>query len=377
MRPAVKAPLRPFEYMAWAQSVPMSARYDLTGSGVADVVLSESDVESWLGELRMDEQCRRDLREGIIDEYIDSVATRYGVDASNVTPTLGASLAITHVLMALVRAGDHVVVERPTYEALHRVPEIFGASVSRLERKYDESWAIVPDRLAKLLTPRTRAVVLTNLHNPSGVAIDADTLHAVAELTERVGAVVLVDEVYLDFCWDLSGPIRPACLVAPNAVSWSSGTKCFGFSALRSGWIVTCDPEIARALRATADYLHVYVPMATAKVGARVVERSSDLTARARAIAREGRGIVERWLQSEKRVAWIPPADGLSGCVRLPELLQDTAFCEHLRSRYETQVVPGSMFEAPGFVRLSFGLDAQKLEQGLANFSAALDDLVG
>jgi aspartate/methionine/tyrosine aminotransferase len=355
----------------------MTARYDLTESGVADVVLSESDVESWLGELRMDEQCRRDIREEMIDEYIDSVATRYGVDASSVTPTLGASLAITHVLMALVRAGDHVIVERPTYEALHRVPEIFGASVSRLERKYDEGWAVVPDRLAKLLTPRTRAVILTNLHNPSGVAIDADTLLAVAELTERVGAMVLVDEVYLDFCWDPSGSARPACLVAPNAVSWSSSTKCFGFSALRSGWIVTCDSEAARALRAAADYLHVYVPAATAKVGSRVLERSAALTERARAIAREGRKIVDRWLQSEKRVAWIPPADGLSGCVRLPELLQDLPFCEHLRSRYETQVVPGSMFEAPGFVRLSYGLDAQRLDQGLANFSAALDDLVG
>ena len=73
---------------------------------------------------------------------------------------------------------------------------------------------------------------------------------------------------------------------------------------------MTSDSEIARALRATADYLHVYVPTATAKVGARVVERSAELTARARAIAREGRGIVERWLQSEKRVAWIPPPMG-------------------------------------------------------------------
>ena len=69
------------------------------------------------------------------------------------------------------------------------------------------------------------------------------------------------------------------------------------------------------------------------------------------------------------------PAFGLTGLVRLPELTQDLPFAEHLRERYDTQVVPGSMFEAPGYVRLSFGLDAEGLEQGLANFSAALDDL--
>jgi len=55
--------------------------------------------------------------------------------------------------------------------------------------------------------------------------------------------------------------------------------------------------------------------------------------------------------------------------------MQDVPFAQHLRDRYDTQVVPGSFFEAPGFVRLSFGVDPATLEQGLASFSSALDDL--
>jgi len=250
--------------------------------------------------------------------------------------------------------------------------------VSRLERKFEEGWAVVPERLAQLLTPRTRAVILSNLHNPSGVAIDAKTMLAITELASRVGAMVLVDEVYLDYCFsnDPASAIQPACRVAKNAVSWSSTTKCMGFSALRAGWIVTTDPDAARAIRLATDYLHVYPPVATTRLATRVLGHADELTRKADAVSVAGRRVIERWLSAENRISWVAPAAGLTGVLRLPTFMQDGVFCDHLRQRYETQVVPGTMFEAPGFVRLSYGVPLDHLEQALANITAALDDLV-
>jgi aspartate/methionine/tyrosine aminotransferase len=267
---------------------------------------------------------------------------------------------------------------RPTSRPRSQPPEILGARVSRLERKFEEDWAVVPDRLAQLLTSRTRAVILSNLHNPSGVAIDAKTMHAICELASRVGAMVLVDEVYLDYCFsnDPAAAQLPACRVAKNAVSWSSTTKCMGFSALRAGWIVTTDPDAAKAIRAATDYLHVYPPVATARLATRVLAHADELAQRAHAISAAGRRVVERWLSADNRVSWVPPTAGLTGVIKLPAFMQDTVLCEHLRQRYETQIVPGSMFEAPGFCRMSFGVPTDHLEQALANITAALDDLV-
>jgi aspartate/methionine/tyrosine aminotransferase len=308
---------------------------------------------------------------------IEAVARRYDVEPACVTPTLGASTAILHALLGIVRAGDHVVVERPTYEALRRAPELLGATVSRLERKLEESWAVVPERLAQLLTPRTRAVILSNLHNPSGTVIDEKTMEAIAELAARVGAMVLVDEVYLDYCFSIAEgrTVAPACKVAKNCVSWSSATKCFGFSALRAGWIVATDPDASRAIRNASDYLHVFVPTATAALGARVLEHGAALQARAAARSQAGRKVVERWLRGDSRVQWVPPHAGITGLVKLPSFLQDGALAEHVRQRYDTQIVPGSMFEAPGHVRISFGIDPDMLAQGLAHVSAGIDDL--
>jgi aspartate/methionine/tyrosine aminotransferase len=376
----VKAPLRPFEYMKWAKTVPSGARYDLTASGMRDTAERDApgfDLEEGASSpFDVATQCRRQASIEANELFIETVAGRYGLDPSCVTPTLGASLAITHVLIALVRAGDHVIVERPTYEALRRVPEILGAQVSRLERKFEEGWRVVPERLAQLLTPRTRAVILTNLHNPSGVAIDRAAMTEITDLAGRVGAMVLVDEVYLDYGWGADDDLFvPACRVARNGISWSSTTKAFGFSALRAGWIVAPDPDAARAIRSATDYLHVHPPTSTVALGTRVLRRADALVAYARDVSAAGRRVVTRWLDAESRVSWVAPAAGITGCLRLPELMDDVAFCEHLRERYETQIVPGTMFEAPGFVRLSFAVEPSRLEQALGNISAALDDL--
>ncbi len=377
MTRTVKAPLRPFEYMAWAKTVPQGARYDLTASGMADTTTSDQDGGDWSEGLSAESMGRRELAVESSEAFIATIAERYDVAPEQVTLTLGASLAITHTLIALVRAGDHVVVERPTYEPLHRAPEILGAQVSRLERTFEDGWAVVPERLAQLLTSRTRAVILSNLHNPSGVGIDAATMREIAELAARVGAMVLVDEVYLDFDFaaESDATFRPACCVAPNCISWSSSTKAFGFSSLRAGWIVTGDPDAARAIRAASDYLHVYPPVATTALGRRVLTRATTLQEHAARVAAAGRRIIERWVEAESRVQWVPPSFGLTGLLKLPDHTQDAAFVQHLRDRYETQVVPGSMFEAPGYVRVSYGADPAEIEQGLANISAALDDL--
>jgi aspartate/methionine/tyrosine aminotransferase len=381
----VKGRLRPVEYLAWAQTVPTGARWDLTASGIPDTYgpaslrgRLEAELDwSLLGRLELEDLCRRDKRPEILAGFLQTIAQRYGVAPEHVVPTMGSSGAITQILFALARPGDHVIVERPTYEPLHRVPEMLGLSVSRLERKFEERWAPLPDRLARLLTPKTRAVILSSLHNPSGVAIDSKTLAAIGEMAARVGAVVLIDEVYLDFDFDRSGETRawrPAAVAIDNGVSWSSTTKCFGFSALRAGWIVTRDRDAAQAFRLAANYFHVDPPLASLAMATQIMLRAPELQQLALQALAPARATIDRWLTEESRVAWVPPSAGQTGLVRLPDLTPDVAFARHLRDAYDTQVVPGSMFEAPGTVRVSFNLPAEELAQALANFSAALDD---
>ena len=98
------------------------------------------------------------------------------------------------------------------------------------------------------------------------------------------------------------------------------------------------------------------------------------LVERANAAIAEARGVVEAWLEREPRVEWIPPSAGQTCFLRLPSLTDDLEFSRHLRQRYGTQVVPGVMFEAPGFVRVSFNLPPTELGPALDSITATLDD---
>jgi aspartate/methionine/tyrosine aminotransferase len=132
---------------------------------------------------------------------------------------------------------------------------------------------------------------------------------------------------------------------------------------------------VANAVRRATDYLHVDAPISTLALGQRVLQQAGELQAHAAEIGSAGRAVVEAWIAQEKRVRWVRPHAGISCCLRLPELLQDGPFVAHLRDNYDTQVVPGAFFEAPGFVRLGFGVDPDDLREALKHFSSALDDL--
>ncbi len=365
--------------MAWAQSLPGTARLNLAQSGVSDVV--DEDNSSWpefRDTLPTEPLCSRGPSgRAIHAEFLAAVAERYGVTPNNIVPSLGASLSIMHTLMALVRPGERVLVEQPAYEALYRAPAVLGAEIVRLPRRATHRWQIDPDELEDLLTPNTKCVLLTNLHNPSGMLLERSLLEDIGERCAQRGVVVLVDEVYLDFVFDTREEsfAMPAANMLETGISWSSTTKCFGVSAARAGWIVTRHEAALAALKDASRYLHVEVPVATSLMGRRVLTHADALTARARGYSEAGLTTVEAWSEKERRVLWNRPDHGLCGVLRLPRGSDSMQFADRLLHDHGALVVPGDLFECPGTVRLGFGCPTGELEEGLAAISHTLDSL--
>ena len=86
-----------------------------------------------------------------------------------VTTAQGASGANFLVCAALLEPGDDVVVETPGYDPLFAAPRLLGARVIHFERDFADGFAVNPQRVRRAMTPRTRLIVLTSPHNPSGV----------------------------------------------------------------------------------------------------------------------------------------------------------------------------------------------------------------
>lgn len=346
----------PTRYIAWAKQFYGRVPYDLASSGIPPV--------TW-AELGLPTPAIDDL-----DAYpalARAIARYNGVSVAEVTPAIGTSNAIFLAYAALLSPGDEILVESPGYEPLLRAAEGLGAVVRTFERRAEEGFRVVPERVAAAIGTRTRAIVVTSLHNPTGVRVDDDTLRELALIAEARGAYLLVDEVYAPFD-DLpeSGVFgRSARKVAPNVVTIGSLTKCYGLGMYRVGWVLGPEEIIQRAEAAVVATMG-HMPLAHASFGAAAFGAIGALSRRAKALLVGKRAIAEAWARTLPNASWSAPEDGLFGLVTLPGR-------GDLRLRIEAHaratgvlVGAGTFFGAPESFRLAWATcDAARFEEGL------------
>lgn len=300
-----------------------------------------------------------------------ALAMALGVPQASIVTATGTSLANHLALAALIEPGDEVAFEAPTYEPMMSTAQFLGARIVRFPRPVAGGFQVDLGALADVVSARTRVIVLANLHNPSGAYTDTTTLEQIGAIAERVGAKVLIDEVYLDAVFD-QGP-RSAYHLGPVFVATSSLTKVYGLSGLRCGWILA-EPALAHRVWRLND-LYGNIPAHSAeRFSVLALARLPLLRERARTLVQANRALVRDFLASR---------DDLEGGL-LP--YGTTAFprfrggdvsrlCEVLRHDYETTVVPGHFFEVPDRVRIGMGGRTAELQEGLERLGRALDDL--
>lgn len=305
-----------------------------------------------------------------------ALAKRYDVAFEQVFTVSGGTsfanwLACVTALDGAPR-GAEVLVERPTYEPLLRIPESLGYRVRRLDRTFATGYAIDLDRFAAMVGPKTKLAIVSNLHNPSGARIDRATLSAMSSILRRVGARLLVDEVYLECLW---GARTESCVHAgPNVIVTNSLTKAYGLDGLRAGWILGPAAFVERAALIHDVMANNGVAPGEAMALA-ALKRLPAVRRRVTAVLEPNLEQMRRFFARETRLSAFVPEGGNVVFPRLPPGLEGVTFAEHLREHYDTQVVPGHFFEAPRHVRISYGCQPSRLRRGLRNISRALDDL--
>jgi len=348
------------EYMHWAKTC-SRARFNLATSGVGAFPLRELPFDPAKLEINGDNKYG-------YDPLKQAIAAKYGVDPDCVVEAAGTSMA-NHLAMAtLLEPGDEVVMEHPAYGPLLDAALYLEADVRRFVRREEDGYSVDPAEVRRVLTPRTKLIVITNLHNPSAALTPEAVLREVADMARSVGARVLVDEVYLDAVYEDTP--RSAIHLGPEFVVTNSLTKVYGVSGLRCGWILA-DPELAwRMLRMNDVYAATAVhPAELMSVAA--FQHLDVLRERARRIVEADRralgGFLERCSEvSAPRTQW-----GTTAFLRLQRGAADE-FLSRLRQDYETSAVPGRFFEMPNHFRIGMGVDSAMFAEGLRRIEAAL-----
>jgi aspartate/methionine/tyrosine aminotransferase len=348
-------------YMAWAKARP-SARFDLAGSNV--LACSLEDLEGARDAL--------DLSGRNDDGYqplVEAIARRYAVNPNQVSTAQGTSGANFQVCAALLEPGDEVLVESPGYDPLLAAPRLLGARTVRFTRDSASDYAVDPDRIRSALTSRTKLIIITNPHNPTGATTDSTTLEAIGRLAATVGCYVAVDEVYLDAS---DSSASPAALLGERFISTSSLTKSYGLASLRCGWTIS-SPAIAECIQRARDVIDGTGSIVAERLGALAFAQLDRLRRRATTLLGTNRALVWQFLESRRELEWFEPP---GGCVVFPRIrgVDDTTrFADRLISERETAIVPGKFFESPAHFRLGFGGTTESLRGGLEAIGKALD----
>ncbi len=347
-------------YMEWAKTR-SGARFNLASSGIEAFPLAE------LGPIEP-------LEIGGPSAYgypplQEALARKAGVDPDRVVHATGASMANLLVLAATTEPGDEVLIEEPTYSLLPDAARWLRLELRRFPRRAENGFRVEPRDVLAALSPRTRLIVVTNLHNPSSALVPPETLRAIGAAARSLGARVLVDEVYLEALAVLGRPFSSAAQLGAEFVVTSSLTKAYGLSGLRCGWAIA-DPDLARRMWRLNDLFGVVPAHPAERLSVVALDRLERPAARARRILEANAALLGTFLASRPELDCAPVGGGMIAFPRLRDGDVER-LCERLR-RDETTVVPGRFFGASQHFRLAIGCAPETLRGGLERLGRAL-----
>lgn len=367
-------------------------RMQSTYENQVDFNLSESGVYPLrLGELLSDAGARDALMQEAL-RYTQSngtaplrslVATQYaGATVDHVQVTNGGAEANYITTWNLVEPGDEVVFMVPSYMQTWGLARAFGATIKpwplRMTTAANGSarWQIDTDDLARLMTDRTKLIVICNPNNPTGARFEEDDLNRIAEIASRHGAWIFADEIYRGA--ERDGRETPTIWGRAERVVVTGGlSKAYGLPGLRIGWIVG-PPSLVASLWSYHDYTTI-APGALSDALARHAldpARRGQILARTRRILNENFPAMARWLADHGSLfTYAPPDAGAIVYVQYHHPINSTTLVDRLREEKSVLIVPGDHFGMDGFLRIGYGDEAAYLHEGLTRLHDLLVSL--
>ncbi len=304
------------------------------------------------------------VREVIAERMRRSTGLPY--TANHILMTVGSSGAINTALKAMLDPGDEVIVLRPYFPEYRFY--IANHAGCRVEVDTDERFRPDPERIARALTPRTKALILNSPHNPSGVLYTEAELAAIERAIAGTGVVVITDEPYRTLVFDgRVAPETPRFITrALTAMSWS---KAQAISGERIGYLAI-SPNIAEAeaLNSACTFTNRILGYINAPAIWQFVE------------AEAGEAAVDPALYQAKRDAMWNALTAIGYECLKPEgsfyifpktpVADDIAFIRRLLKE-GVLAVPGSGFGRGGYFRISLTVPMDVIERSIPAFARA------
>ena len=306
-------------------------------------------------------------------------ATYRDVDPEHVIVLGAPEEGIYVALRTLLDPGDEVIVLTPAYDSLRTLaihicgapnvkewPLVAGAT----------DWVLDLERLAALITPRTRLLIVNFPHNPTGYLPSREVWEQLLALAARHGLTLFSDEMYRGLELDPADRLPSLADAYPQAVVLAGLSKVHGLPGLRSGWLVVADEALRAAMINWKMYTTICPPAPSEQLALVALEAQEALIARSRALIAANLQVAAAFYRRHAaRFHWRPPR---AGSVALAQLRHESATAHSaavLRKR-GILLLPSPYFSF-GDHHLRMGLGRRNFADNLHRYDAWLQEPAG
>ena len=326
-----------------------------------------------------------ELRQAIIDKFQSEQGLRY--EKTQILVSCGAKHSLYNLAEAFLESGDEIIIPTPYWVSYADQALLNDATPVFLPTDEAAGYAIDPDNLERLVTPRTKAILINSPCNPTGAVYEWKILEAIAGIALRHRLLIISDEIYEKVLYDGAIHRSIATLspeVAAQTIIINGVSKAYAMTGWRIGYaagpkdLLTAMANIQSQSTSNPCSISQKAAVAALKLGAPFTEKMVVEFDRRRRV------IVDRLntipgvscrlpggaFYAFPNIGGILGRQGPTGPVRSP---QDVA--QYLLNDARVAVVPGEAFGSRTHIRLSYATGMEAIERGIQRIAGAFDKL--
>ncbi len=285
----------------------------------------------------------------------------------NIIVTNGGKHSLFNLMMALIEAGDEVIIPAPYWLSYPEMVKL-AAGTPVIVNTAATGYKITPEQLEGAISPKTKLLILNSPSNPTGVVYTPSEIEAIAEVVVRRDILVVSDEIYEKIIYDGAQHISIASLgkeIGDRTIVSSGFAKAYAMTGWRVGYLAG-SVEIIKAVSTIQGHSTSNV-CTFAQYGAiSALESSQDCVEQMRQAFIERRQVMLNRLNDIPELVCAKPDGAFYMFVNISKTgLNSLEFCKALLETQQVAAIPGVAFGADDHVRLSYATDRTSIEKGM------------
>ncbi len=307
-----------------------------------------------------------ELRQAISDKLKRDNHLDYSID--QICVTSGAKPAVYSALRATIEEGDEVIIPSPYWVSYPSMVQLCGGTPVFVETTAETGWKITAEQFANAMTPRTKMLILTTPHNPTGAVYSEEELRAIGEVAVEEDILILSDEIYEHLIYGGEKHVSMASL-SPELYNLTITINGFSKSYAMTGWRLgySAAPEgIAKAIKLIQDHTASNATTFCQYGAIEALNGDQTFVADLREEYDFRRQYVYDRLCKMPGVKVVEPKGAFYFFLDMSALgMSSLDLCSKLLERYKVAAVPGIAFGNDQAIRISYCTSLDVLKEGL------------